>query len=135
MSLWVREGTGGAHLLSTTVRCSPPWDAKRPIREFCMAVHCMCCPPTWLPPLGCSADVLVHTIAPAESRPSDHLPTHWPQQAAVCSTEQTKKPNAQALRPEKDFSKPHLTPSRFPDSLVDDSVFTQHPARFYPTKL
>lgn len=63
---------------------------------------------------------------------------------SVALNKQTKtkqnKTNAQALRPEKDFSKPHSSlgfpPAfQFPADFKDDCVLTQNPARFYPTKL
>lgn len=115
-----------------------------------MADSCMCCPttPTCLtPPWVALPMYCCHPIAPPNQDPPDDLSTNRPQQAAICSTEkanknkQTKtkqqKKNAQALRPEKDFSKPHssVPPAfQFPADFKDDCVLTQNPARFYPTE-
>uniref|UniRef100_A0A8C4LIS2 non-specific serine/threonine protein kinase n=1 Tax=Equus asinus asinus TaxID=83772 RepID=A0A8C4LIS2_EQUAS len=54
-------------------------------------------------------------------RPSDDLPTHWPQQAAVCSTEQTKNQTLKPYDQRRISANHHLTLPCFPaDSLADD---------------
>lgn len=109
---------------------------RRPVQELCMAVHCMCCPLTWLTPLGCSANVLMPSHSSHRIETLHRLANNWPQQAAVCSTEQTNKTlkpydqrRTSANRPPLGFpSDPHAplpTSSRM-------TVFTQNPARFYP---
>lgn len=92
-----------------------------------MAARCMC-----RPDLAALPMYQYHTIAPAEPRPSDHLPAHWPQ-AAVCSTEQTKNQTLKPYDQRRISANHHLTLSCFPaSSLEDDSAFTQNPAQFYP---
>lgn len=127
MGLWAREGTRGTHLLSVTARRSPPRDGRGPVWEFCMAVHCMCCRPTWLPPApGCSANITssIPQLPPhRDPRTTCQLTGHKKLQSVVLNKQ---KPNAQALRPEKDFSKPPPHTFTLPaDSLVDDSVHTK----------
>lgn len=127
MGLWAQEGTGGTDLLSVTARCSPCRDGRRLVREFCMAIHCMCCRPAWLPPLGCSANVLVpyHSFRRVETleRLANSLAT---KKAAVCSTKQTKTKRS-SLTTREGFQQT-TTSHTFTlpaDSLVDDSVHTK----------
>lgn len=59
--------------------------------------------------LGCSANVLLPSHSPTKSTPSDDLSTNRPQQAAVCSTEQTNK-NRSSLTTREGFQQTTLLP-------------------------
>lgn len=84
-----------------------------PVQELCMAVHCMCCPLTWLTPWVALPMYWYHPIALAKLRPSDDLPTNWPQQAAACSTDQTNS----SLTTREGFQQTTTSHSSFPSNL------------------
>lgn len=87
------------------------------------------------PEPGCPPWVALRALGPSHSSEPEttgtcQLTGHKLQSVAL----NRAKPNAQALRPEKDFSKPHLTLHvSLPTPLANDSVHTQ-PSRFYPMK-
>nr|KAF6403667.1 hypothetical protein HJG59_010067 [Molossus molossus] len=121
---WAQEGTGGTQPPSSVMaHCPRPEVGRRPPRSSAWrSLHVL--PPAWLP-LGRCADAPAPPIAPAGPGPSDHLPAHRPHQLRSAALNR-QKPNAQALRPEKDFSK-HLTRTLPADSHVDDC--SHSPAR------
>lgn len=96
-----------------------------------MAVHCMRCPcPDLAAPLGLLCRCIIQLPPNRDPLGLAKLTGHKLQSVALNKRNQ----NAQALRPEKDFSKTHLTLPRLPATTpLNDSVHTQ-PSRFYPTK-
>ena len=119
---WVQEHS---HPVHDGVLFPPPWGGKRCWSSAWRFTACAAPRPDLAAHLGllCRCTRSIHPIAPAKPRPSGtcQLTGHKLQSVAL----NKRTPNAQALRPEKDFSKPHLTLPHLPaDSLADDSSHT-----------
>jgi hypothetical protein len=111
MGLGVEQGTRATHLLLSMECCSPLWDGEetRPGALHGGSLHVLPPPPPFY-------NVLMPSHSSCKLRPSDktcQLTGHSRLQSVALNKQ---KQNAQALRPEKDFSKPHLS-SHFPFNL------------------